>query len=549
MKILFGILALLFHFTNVYSSGGEIWIKNISSEEIQVRIIPVSAIFNNDNLNSISYANYNLLKTSPNAPNDPQRRYITSINEFQNTWFSIPSGIEKYVDFDQVGGSPESTIGTIGFGIYKFEFWWDGHNPATHPADDYFTLEFDWGYTNSNRNFGCTSQPADILIHFTNEVSGHPRIQYLWRTCECAQETDFQDVPQDRKLYERIRGCTGQTWEQDLGNFKYNLGTELTINPYRVIPLDPRRDCDYNYPFWPMQNHYFFDDNCGKFTLNLTIEKNVTTSLVPWSVEFPSFPPITITNGATLKLTKGVNNQERTFTFKKYTDYNQGTDLYITTGSSFQLEASTDAGTRSHVYFQDYCDAEVDAEGWIDMGYNSIITLQNNSTMYWFPNSQISGEGNAKIEINTGAELHNCNAHIYAPLNIHQNGGQYIIHNPQTCYTANAPQEITQTVEDGSSIEIFDGGILTVEENCTLVFDGEDSYLKAGPGTIVQLGEGVTIEFINGAYLDADGCTFTSINSGEIWQGIVLDEAGSQTNIRNCTFNDAAASIEVSNSV
>ncbi len=104
-KIFTLVLFIFLFVDSVLSSGGEIWIKNNSSENVKVRIIPESAIFNNDNLDGISYANYNLLKTSPSAPNLPQRRYITSINENRNTWFAISPNQEKYIDFDQMGGS------------------------------------------------------------------------------------------------------------------------------------------------------------------------------------------------------------------------------------------------------------------------------------------------------------------------------------------------------------------------------------------------------------------------------------------------------------
>ena len=77
----------------------------------------------------------------------------------------------------------------------------------------------------------------------------------------------------------------------------------------------------------------------GSLICLLRLYANIVEITTPTTVPFiaNSPPPITISNtfsqnqyyGATLKLAKGTNNQERKLTFKKYTLYNYGTNLYV----------------------------------------------------------------------------------------------------------------------------------------------------------------------------------------------------------------------------
>ena len=506
---------------NIFCSGGEVWINNISNEEVRVRIIPVSAIFNNDNLDGVSYANYNLLKTSPSAPNFPQRRYLTSINENQNTWFAISPNTEKYIDFDQRGGSPEGTEGSIGFGVYKFEFYWGSHQPDTDPADDYFTIEYDWGYTNNNRNIsGCTGQAADIFIRFTNFNTGHPRIQYVWFTCQCAHSTPYIDIPTDRKLYERNRGCDGQNWAKELGNFKYNNGSNLTPNPYSILPLDPRRDCNLNYPDWPVQNHYYFDDNVGKIMLSLTIEKNITTPIQVWDYQYYSFPPIIVTNEAILKLGKGSNNQKRYFTFKKYNDFYAGTELIVEANSKLELEDGIDLANGSRIDLNDYGVIDVKENATLKLGQYSEIFLSKTNPSYIAgkmilrQNSTLDAAENSEIQIFSGSRLINCGANFVHISGINcilvHNGGTLCEFNCSECGTASGEHVFTN-----GAFLVVAGGTVEVGAGSKLVFDGPDSKLTALSGSIIKLGQNASLEFRNGAYIDANGCTFTSLNSTE----------------------------------
>ncbi|HEY5123755.1 MAG TPA: T9SS type A sorting domain-containing protein, partial [Ignavibacteria bacterium] len=77
-------------------------------------------------------------------------------------------------------------------------------------------------------------------------------------------------------------------------------------------------------------------------------------------------------------------------------------------------------------------------------------------------------------------------------------------------------------------------------------FDGENSKLQLKPQSIVQLGTNAKIKFTNGAYLDANGATFSATNSNNPYVGLVFENAGTVT-INNCTFNNAISPINIIN--
>ncbi len=551
-----------------YNGGGELFFYNSSNQDVTVRIYPVSAVFNNDHDLNGYYGNYNLVMTN-RVQSAPTKDFIngTSVNSNLQgqRYFLIPSGYPENENgrisfgFDDVGGSDEGTAGTIGFGIWRIEFFWNCHDPEDiyewpfcYP-DEFFTIEFDYGYMNANRNV-CGQNPADIEVHI-NTINNQPTVQYQWRTCECAYpNSPLLNLPLNRKLYERDRGCEGQSWPKDIapmGKFKYNYGRDIIApNPYSVMPLDPRYYCTDD--FFPQsysenENHFFVNDDIGKIILNLTVEKNVTTPIHPWDEQLYSFPPIIITNDATMKIAKGTNGQERTFIFKKYQNYLANTPLEVHPYSTLELEGSSIANERSHMYFESYSHSLIWQSGHLTMGENSLIDLTGNADMKLKGASYVAQYAGSRINIRNNALLYNCGA-IFTVTNQAQialfDNGRYIISNK-------CPEDFTDAFESevnqGSSIEMNDNSNLTIEANCKLIFDGQGSYLKTSPGTTINLGLGASIEFRNGAYIDANGCTFTSMNSGEVSSGVKLIGAGSNSIIQNCTFNDANIAIDVQN--
>jgi len=109
---------------------------------------------------------------------------------------------------------------------------------------------------------------------------------------------------------------------------------------------------------------------------------------------------------------------------------------------------------------------------------------------------------------------------------------------------------VTHTFNNSSNMIIDGGATLKVGDNTIVVFDGENTKLQLKPQSIVQLGTNAQIKFTNGAYLGANGATFSSLGSSA-WSGIEFENAGSLSNvstISNCTFNNAITPININNS-
>ena len=102
------------------------------------------------------------------------------------------------------------------------------------------------------------------------------------------------------------------------------------------------------------------------------------------------------------------------------------------------------------------------------------------------------------------------------------------------------------TVNNGAFIVVDGGGKLKIGDNTTLTFDGSNSYLQLKPNSQVKLGTNAKLVFKNGAYLNAQNVTFNASGSNP-WEGIYLENAGSQTIISNCTFNTVKNPIKIKN--
>ncbi|MBE2281560.1 MAG: hypothetical protein IAE91_14310, partial [Ignavibacteriaceae bacterium] len=389
------ILLLLFNNQNILSGGGELWIHNHSSSDIWVHVYPVSMVFNNDTYGT-NGRNYCLLGTSKVFPQQGIEKYfINGANE--NEWY-FKISVQDWIEwgFDGVPGTDAATKGTIGFGRWKIDFY-NSANINGSPID-YCILEYDLGYVNPNRP-ECGSQPGDVNIRFVNENPGHPRVQFLWETCSCLYSTPYQDVPTNRKIYERDRGCPGEYWEPEIGNFKWNSGSpwngfdyQRAPNLYTIFPQDPRVDItEVFFPYYGYinQNNEINDVRFGTLTLKLTIEKNepngnpveIKTPNIPYDYAFANFPPIVIDKDANLILAKGNNSLERKITFRKYYDFLSNTPLEIFPYGTLELQGSANSNEKAHMYFESYSHSVIWQNANLIMGQNSAIDLQGNSFM------------------------------------------------------------------------------------------------------------------------------------------------------------------------
>lgn len=358
-------------------SAPEIWIKNYSTRIINgvpsprtiiVKVYPVSMIFN-------GLYDYNLLANKRSTNAGSKFYYHTGVNELngvKRTEFELLPTIsyhELKINFDfDVSGNSGNDI-AIGFGLYRVDVWWDNEY-GQDPPDDYFTIEYDAGA----RIVAPTN--LDLSIAFVDYSNGvdDPRIQFHW--VGNGPDRNTRDV--GRKIESWRQYENGYRDYKMFGDFRFNTGNSQTPNNYTIIPQDPRRDCVYEvYSQHPNQNHlfnyaytinyidYYGPADIGTLTLNLTIDKNVTT---PDYLSFlfgqdgypPVLPsPILITNGASLIINKGENGQERTFDFLQVTGRTLGTSLKIESGGTMELQISNIPEERVHVKFEDYCNSEI----------------------------------------------------------------------------------------------------------------------------------------------------------------------------------------------
>ncbi|MFA5011455.1 MAG: T9SS type A sorting domain-containing protein [Ignavibacteria bacterium] len=145
----------------------------------------------------------------------------------------------------------------------------------------------------------------------------------------------------------------------------------------------------------------------------------------------------------------------------------------------------------------------------------------------------------------TAAQLNTCYGGTIldygAIMNWSPNSFSHIFQNSELSYLGTS-----HTINNSGHVEIDGYARLKVGNNTTVTFDGAGTYLKLNPNSIVQLGENAKIEFKNGAYLIANGSAISSAQ-GSHGRGIVLENAGEQTSITNCTFNNLMSSIFVKN--
>lgn len=104
---------------------------------------------------------------------------------------------------------------------------------------------------------------------------------------------------------------------------------------------------------------------------------------------------------------------------------------------------------------------------------------------------------------------------------------------------------LQRTINNGG-FEILEGGHLSISDNSRIIYDGQNSYLKLTQNSSIIFGENSSLEFKNGAYISANGCTFNSIDSLKKWKGIVLENSGVDS-IVNCTFSNAKTAITIKN--
>lgn len=255
--------------------NSELLIHNNStnSQRIRVRVYPVSMVFN-------GVFDYRLNADQPSGPPNPiLYNFINARNtsEFQ---FEIISG-SNFIGFNHdVDFGNTSTVGCVGFGMYNVEVHkWSNPNWL---LVDTCLIDFDAGFPGSLLN--------DLHVIYRDDTRGiggsGSRLTFYWDNCA------EQNITSVSKYIKAWNQCSGQIREKEYGEMIYSTNNG---NSYTKLPQDYRIDCGTeNFPDLPSQW------GTGVLTLNLTIDKNITTRYEEERFEAPS--NIVISPECTLKI-------------------------------------------------------------------------------------------------------------------------------------------------------------------------------------------------------------------------------------------------------
>ena len=449
-----------------------------------------------------------------------------------------------------------SAFGNYGWGNYKLVI----RNYVTGRYDSCL-IQFDWV-----GNYLPWSTPGDLYFYiYPDNVK--PRFTYKFDRSASPPNNEIIEI-----TYEQPNSYTARSWQPNgVGNnlnardkkfgpgegFKCEdfLGSGYDI-PY--FPVDARRDCgiiwpannftvNQNYWWYEGENNYYTEDRQGVIPLDLTIKKRVITPPDQINEELGANSVISVEPDVVFSIDK-LSASDRGFYLNPFTN-GYGNDIIVRSRSglyperitTLKLNSSEGADNNARLFVNRYCSVTIGSNAKLFMGNYSQIKLNNTGEvggkMTFNQNSNVEFNPYSEITVMPYAELRNKGANIVnntgtSTLTISQNG-KYILED-----------NVTHTFDKGARL-IINGGTLEIGNNSELVFDGAASYFHLDGNSTVRLGTNAKIEFKNGAYLDADGVTFSGLN-GATWNSIVMENAGAST-IKNCAFLNATLPVNITN--
>ena len=552
----------------------EIAVQNYTGQNIEVQLHPVSAVYrvvNNPYSPNFDKGFYSLTAKYRNFAVPPNYydyingvHYVYTTNGFEKVLKNqISSNTLGYQGWnDDFNGIDNGSFGTFGYGNYKLII----KNLETTRVDsciimlDYFSNYLSWG------------TPGDVYFYINPDNATH-RFQYRF----AAGYNQYIDVN-----YDTPDGYTLRSWAPNGLNNPLNRrpkkygpegGFELvdlpqTYNP-DYFPLDSRKDCialpllnyncDQNQDF-PEQvpNEVRFDERQGIIPLNLTIKKKIFTP-ISQTTGYPANLLISIEPSVVFTIDKcpAPNPINSGFFLNPYQNTSNGNDLVLKSSISLDpdslttliLTSGTNYNENSRIRVRNNCKIIAENRSKIVLGdYSQIIlerlenqTTQINSKLLLENNSNLVFGINSEINVNAYGELINEGGLIAYS----QNSNAKIIIQSNGLYEIKPNVTNIHTVNNGGRI-LLQGGHLKIGDNSNLIFDGSTSFMQIDAGSSIVLGENAKIEFKNGAYLIANGSAISSAQGSHGW-GIVLENAGEQTSITNCTFTNLKNSIFVKN--
>jgi len=524
MKHSFVILLLMLDFSTVFSqdeslAAGELYFDNLTPYYAIFKIYPISTTYNGF-YNCTLESRWQRKEFETPQP-DLYYYYLngTNVNRLSapqtlNFEHSVGPYIEIAFNHDR-SGDMGSCIGSIGWGKYKMIVSIPPFSNEDFPEGFLDSCIIEWDWTNNND----VVQDTYLILKMVN---GAPQLFYKRKPWQNVLEKPITFVDKYIKQWQPYGSDFIDNPSPDpdyiplpkyFGNFTYSGSS-----PYSIFPLDSRRDCDLTFSPNPTvniqnQNYSNSDNRNGVVTLNLTIDKNVNTS-----TDYKN--NIVIENGAQLKL-----NPAKTLNLLKLSASNTGTDLTVNPFGKLELAPGTNSSQLTELHVKNFCTLWVERSSYLTLGSNSKIVIENQGT------------------------YKNCGATLNFGSNSFIRGlkGSRLVLNPLQCMATSYPSYQDNITINGGTLDL-DGATLEIGDSCNLVLDGDTSSVRLASNTNIIFGKNAKIILRNGANLIADSCTFTSDTNTSLAGGIVLENAGNNSKITNCTFSNCKTAITVKDS-
>lgn len=519
MKQVFYLILLVFGSTSFsYSQdesdiAAELYFQNTTAYNVTFRIFPISMIFNNS-------SDYDLLAYEPIKYSDNNNLYYyylngtSVVNGVLKTSHIVSSGSTIGFSHDAIGNG-NGCNGGIGWGKYKVIV----SIPIPSEYDEIIpngyadTCIIDWDFTNG----GIVH---DLLLKL-KIINNSPQLYYSEKNRFPGVEYPITFVNKDIKrwqtfgpnpIYNILPGLNYIPYTKILGNFIFDNNST-----FNLFPLDSRKECDEIITGNPVQdqNQDFSNNNFGGvLTLNLTIDKNIST---PTSLPKND---IFVTPGAKLTL-----NTDHVFTLNKFNSYNYGTDMNVNQNGTLQLNT----GTSNNIYNFTR----------LLVGAYTNLNLQ--------PQSNLILERHSAIFVRTNGIVQICSPNItWGKGSIIGALGGTIRWNTINCPVL--PTYEDAIINNGGSLSLDSSSTFIIGDSCNLIIDSDSSGAILKSKSNFVFGKGSKIIIRNGANFVADSCTFTTDTTSSLGGGIVLENAGNNTKISNCIFNNCKTAITIKDS-
>jgi hypothetical protein len=393
-----------------------------------------------------------------------------------------------------------SLDGLFGYGIYNLEIYKQEYSGYSF-TQICPTVTIDW--TDFNYPYYSNVNGGEDLFIFINSIEDITLNKFQWNSNADGELISIfgEDSPlypegniQVYKQYHSFDTVHNEWVGYNLHNeHPRSTGNSFSDSYFLDYPVDGRNLLSpYTIP-----THL----NSGEINGNLILLQNVNTL-----VQFLDYPTIfTIKPGLYLKLEDGI-----ILDLKEFIPPNDS--------SYFEMNVETNGKILLNPYSK------------IIIRKNNKLYLQNDSRLYL-------GSG-AEIVVKQGGLFCNYGASIRGGGKIVYEGG--IIHHIQCASLAD------YVIRDSTKYILDSNAVLEIPDSTTLHFTGSNTALIMNPNSVIKLGAGSKIVIDSSAAITAKGAQFTSADTNDTREGIVLENSGIDS-IINCTFSNAKTAVSIVN--